>query len=89
MRKFDAFMVGFASAFHGIGECLVLFCEAVCQPLDKPPAPKVENFLDALQKDWQKDRQALALDWYKIGADFRQAINTYVETHEGKTVANL
>ena len=84
MRKFDTFMVGFASVFTGIAGCLVLFGEAVERsfahtPSDPPKQTEIDYF-----DGFKKDREALASDWGKIGGDFRRAIDQHVRTHEGK-----
>ena len=85
MQKFDVFMTGFASVFTGVGNCLVLFCDAIGQsftnPSGNPPKRTEADYFDG----FKKDREALASDWGKIGGDFRRAIDQYVETHEGKT----
>jgi hypothetical protein len=89
MRKFDAFMIGFASVFTGMAGCLVMFGEAIGQffasssrtnPSGDLPKRTGIDYFDG----FKKDREALASDWGKIGGDFRRAIDQYVETHEGK-----
>jgi hypothetical protein len=94
MRKFDAFIIGFASVFTGIAGSLVMFVEALgrsftnpssanptnVNPSEVPPKRTEIDYFDG----FKKDRDALASDWGKIGGDFRRAIDQYVETHEGK-----
>jgi len=84
MRQFDAFVIGFASVFTGIAGCLMMFGEAVGRSF----ANHSDNLSERTEIDYfdgfKKDREALALDWGKIGGDFRRAIDQYVETHEGK-----
>jgi len=94
MRRFDAFMVGFASVFAGIAGSLVMYGEAIgrtfvnassANPSSSPPKRTEIDYFDG----FKKDREALASDWGKIGGDFRRAIDQYVETHQGKTNPTL
>jgi hypothetical protein len=94
MRKFDAFMTGFASVFAGIAASLVMCGEAVGRTFVKTSGTKTSDasISSSLPKQtkidyfdgFKKDREALAMDLGKIGGDFRRAIDQYVETHEGK-----
>ena len=78
-------MTGFASVFIGIAGCLVMLAEAVDQSfMNRPVRPPERTGIDWFD-GFKKDRDSLALDWGKIGGDFRRAIDQYVETHEGKT----
>ena len=89
MRKFDAFMVGFASVFTGIANSLMMFGETIGRSFANPsstnPSGDVPKRTEIDYFDgFKKDREALASDWGKIGGDFRRAIDQYVKTHEGK-----
>jgi hypothetical protein len=84
MRRFDAFMVGFASVFTGIAGSLMMFGESIGQSFASPSGNLPKRTKIDYFDGFEKDREALASDWGKIGGDFRRAMDQYVETHEGK-----
>ena len=89
MRKFDTFMVGFASVFTGIAGSLMMFGETIGRSFASPSSANLPRSVPRRTEidyfdGFKKDREALASDWGKIGGDFRRAIDQYVETHEGK-----
>jgi hypothetical protein len=89
MRRFNTFMIGFASVFTSIAGCVATFGEVVSQSIEKPVKNSPKHTGIDYFDGFKKDRAALASDWGKVGGDFRRAINEYVETNEGTASPNI